>query len=112
MAVFGPWSLKEPWTNVEEISASGTPHRIEPVGRHKGPFFVLDFPLSHEHDARPYRCMTCKRAALMEDEDMTLDDVLGSRVSHRSSYWSVGDDDIRPKFPTALVCKLPRRAPV
>ena len=113
--------------HVEKTRADGQAYTIIPVNRNQGPFFILDFPLPMEYDARPYRCSTCHNqivgcseevgedmplVGMADDEDVPILPGFKRNVEPSASYWTLSDDDIRREFPTVLVCRAPRQAPV
>ena len=101
--------------HMEQTLASGRPHYTSPTERCAGVRYVMDFPFPLPFEAKSHWCRHCSRQGMpMCNEDaMALHEWVDESVGEKSAcYWSVEDDDIRRAFPTAVVYRPSKQAPI
>ena len=106
--VIEPSQAKE---HVAWAAKYGFTHKVLPENRRTDVSFLLDLPLPRPFVAQAYRCSTCRHGQLLMDH-VPLQDVRKLPPAATQTYFVPTVADIKARFPEALVCKLPREAPV
>ena len=97
--------------HVKWAAKYGFAHKVLPEKRREEVRFLLDLPLPRPFVAQAYRCSTCRNGQPLMDY-IPIQEVPKLPPAAKQTYFAPTAKDIKAVFPQALVCNLPREAPV
>ena len=97
--------------HVKWAAKYGFAHKVLPEKGREEVRFLLDLPLPRPFVAQAYRCSTCRNGQPLMDY-IPIQEVPKLPPAAKQTYFASTAKDIKAVFPQALVCNLPREAPV